>query len=94
MIGSSPLARGAHEGLLTASSSIRLIPAGAGSTSRPRYGGEQYTAHPRWRGEHDCRTVTTAYDYGSSPLARGARRRSFGVPFSLRLIPAPAGMSP
>ena len=35
--GSSPLARGAHEGLLTASSSIRLIPAGAGSTAdRPR----------------------------------------------------------
>jgi len=50
--GSSPLARGApdHQGLVHVA--LRIIPAGAGSTSSSTYSLPASSDHPRWRGEH------------------------------------------
>ena len=89
--GSSPLARGALHQRSANLRPGRLIPAGAGSTLHWLYSHAALPAHPRWRGEHPNQNDPTKIDYGSSPLARGARA---GMGWSLvvfRLIPAGAG---
>ena len=72
MMGSSPLTRGAPQIPVGGDQQAGLIPAHAGSTacfSTPVSGGG---AHPRSRGEHLPRNITSLATSGSSPLTRGA----------------------
>ena len=48
-------------------------------------------AHPRLRGEHKQRAVTTAAKRGSSPTTRGARVETKSLAKDARLIPDYAG---
>lgn len=59
--------------------SVRLIPAGAGSTTETVLEIVAAVAHPRRRGEHYARVVDADPCPGSSPLARGARNSARGV---------------
>ena len=89
--GSSPLARGARPPSPRRRGGGGLIPAGAGRTC---LGSDLHTpdrAHPRWRGAHDSASAPSAMAHGSSPLARGARRRDGHLHLRGRLIPAGAG---
>ena len=70
---------------------VGLIPARAGSTVPTRGTRWLGRAHPRSRGEHPGGMVNVIVWSGSSPLARGARRRSTPPGRSLGLIPARAG---
>ena len=92
--GSSPLARGAHRGVVLALVGAGLIPARAGSTTSTRRRPSTPRAHPRSRGEHLGSSRRLAVVPGSSPLARGARSGGpDGVPRA-RLIPARARSTP
>ncbi|EET77370.1 hypothetical protein CORTU0001_0580 [Corynebacterium tuberculostearicum SK141] len=89
--GSSPLTRGApgHDRALVRVSG--LIPAYAGSTSRPAGQSQRAQAHPRLRGEHNYTVDGRRDAEGSSPLTRGARRGLPRIASRFRLIPAYAG---
>ncbi|KXI17198.1 hypothetical protein HMPREF3227_01727 [Corynebacterium sp. CMW7794] len=89
--GSSPLTRGAPRPLSSSSSSVRLIPAHAGSTSTPPTSYPNPPAHPRSRGEHLCGRRGAYPPAGSSPLTRGAPLRHLRPGSDGRLIPAHAG---
>ena len=69
--GSSPLARGTPTGGGGNTPRPRLIPARAGNTVASVVCKSPWTAHPRSRGEHPLRNVTSTPGCGSSPLARG-----------------------
>ena len=90
-LGSSPLTRGApgHDRALVRVSG--LIPAYAGSTSRPAGQSQRAQAHPRLRGEHNYTVDGRRDAEGSSPLTRGARRGLPRIASRFRLIPAYAG---
>ena len=90
-VGSSPLARGAHRRRHGPALRGGLIPARARSTPGAASATAAARAHPRWRGEHDPARHGVACDRGSSPLARGARRRHARGPQGPGLIPARAG---
>ncbi len=89
--GSSPQARGTHAIHLVVTRQFRFIPAGAGNTARylPLDGAS--AVHPRRRGEHDSRAISSPIRRGSSPQARGTH--AIGVPVvpNGRFIPAGAG---
>ena len=70
---------------------LRFIPARAGNTLRPQRQLPLPSAHPRSRGEHVLAETHGEGGYGSSPLARGTRYRSWLALGSRRLIPARAG---
>ena len=89
--GSSPRARGAHRPAHGRGRAVRLIPAGAGSTSRCRGGVAARSAHPRGRGEHGIVCAMTTQEDGSSPRARGAQQRAQVRGEAQGLIPAGAG---
>ena len=89
--GSSPLARGTHEGDFGGGAALRLIPARAGNTNSIPKGCYAATAHPRSRGEHNNVNDDFLYNRGSSPLARGTPRLSGVTCGGCRLIPARAG---
>ena len=89
--GSSPLARGTHDGGRGLSVTDRLIPARAGNTDGFHGGHKSVMAHPRSRGEHTRLSAGNTSSPGSSPLARGTPPpppRRLRRP---RLIPARAG---
>ena len=93
MFGSSPLARG----LLLHEAAHRLghgiIPARAGFTRRrPRFRSRRWD-HPRSRGVYPIWFATASRCAGSSPLARGLRKRCPRPPVSRRIIPARAGFT-
>ena len=90
-VGSSPLARGAPAARRVLGKTIRLIPAGAGSTLDEYLSPGALAAHPRWRGEHQASPALAPVGSGSSPLARGALMACSPSWFRLRLIPAGAG---
>ncbi len=90
-MGSSPLARGALRHLGKRYRVEGIIPARAGSTLAEAVGGPVLPDHPRSRGEHALRAVEKRADRGSSPLARGARRRRRWQATTGRIIPARAG---
>ena len=69
--GSSPLARGTPTGGGGNTPRPRRIPARAGNTVASVVCKSPWTAHPRSRGEHPLRNVTSTPGCGSSPLARG-----------------------
>ena len=89
--GSSPLARGTHEGDFGGGAALRLIPARAGNTNSIPKGCYAATAHPRSRGEHMRVTSAVVRRFGSSPLARGTRIQYRRDATRRRLIPARAG---
>ena len=89
--GSSPLARGTFRALVRCRRRGRLIPARAGNMG-PRYAPKRaISAHPRSRGEHEGRTMSWCWCFGSSPLARGTSEYRRNAVDSSRLIPARAG---
>ena len=92
-VGSSPLARGLLRRVGAAPPSRRIIPARAGFTARRaaiRPGGPD---HPRSRGVYHCLVPFCLPDTGSSPLARGLRRRECLGWRQARIIPARAGFT-
>ncbi len=89
--GSSPLTRGARRTTMASMSRRRLIPAHAGSTTRPTHRPFSPRAHPRSRGEHPGVFGPHHPGFGSSPLTRGARTRCYPAWSRMRLIPAHAG---
>ncbi len=89
--GSSPHARGAHRQRAADGPGHGLIPACAGSTSKPFLSNSRPLAHPRMRGEHLPLLSEWARQHGSSPHARGARPKRGPPCRSSRLIPACAG---
>ncbi len=90
-LGSSPLARGARVPMRSSAAGLRLIPAGAGSTTVLVVEAIDRQAHPRWRGEHTGIQPITEIQTGSSPLARGAHYRRSRRGCFEGLIPAGAG---
>ena len=69
----------------------RIIPARAGSTNSPPCATGSRKDHPRSRGEHAQCVVVTVGVFGSSPLARGARRPCPARSQPSGIIPARAG---
>ena len=91
VIGSSPLARGTSRDEVHSIGDDRLIPARAGNIYQ-RWGRRRcIPAHPRSRGEHANRNVSSRGHHGSSPLARGTSENGADNVDSARLIPARAG---
>ena len=89
--GSSPQVRGARRGLDATHGCLRIIPAGAGSTSGPRRPPRTKADHPRRCGEHFERHVRIVNFRGSSPQVRGARTDLADILDQLGIIPAGAG---
>ncbi len=92
--GSSPRARGTHDGDRDPPGLQRFIPAGAGNTTKQAAGVDSPAVHPRGRGEHVDDVGMVRRDPGSSPRARGtliAFRCDF---LNDRFIPAGAGNTP
>ena len=90
-IGSSPLARGTRLILHIRPQQTRFIPARAGNTDPEQREAATRPVHPRSRGEHSWARSSAVRVVGSSPLARGTRRRAGVHPRSRRFIPARAG---
>ena len=89
--GSSPQVRGKHECIFSDRDIERLIPAGAGKTSRTTSTVEYSPAHPRRCGENTHRIELTAISAGSSPQVRGKPDYRCELRVCGRLIPAGAG---
>ena len=93
--GSSPLARGALEGVagvdVVGEVGARIIPARAGCTPVTSAPASPNRDHPRSRGVHDRCVPPRLAAAGSSPLARGARPVTSWPTFTHRIIPARAG---
>ena len=89
--GSSPLARGTREPRRRAGPRLRFIPARAGNTTSTGRRLPKGPVHPRSRGEHITPAQIRAVKSGSSPLARGTRRRGRRQRRQGRFIPARAG---
>ena len=89
--GSSPLTRGARV-LPEPLEDVRgIIPAHAGSTSRPPPARAAPGDHPRSRGEHPSSAGSGYSPTGSSPLTRGAPHEVLDLVTVQRIIPAHAG---
>ena len=91
--GSSPLARGLPPDDWFAWEKGGIIPARAGFTTRGRRCGRKCGDHPRSRGVYQSLTRAGGFGIGSSPLARGLRRRGAPHAGALRIIPARAGFT-
>ena len=89
--GSSPHVRGARRRQQDHPGSQGIIPACAGSTSRPPDLHTVPRDHPRMCGERPLVTSSASPSAGSSPHVRGARRRQQDHPGSQGIIPACAG---
>ena len=92
-IGSSPLARGLRTGSSDSGEKTRIIPARAGFTFAPVMTDPSLSDHPRSRGVYLFAVAIAAFEFGSSPLARGLHdpapcRHDLG-----RIIPARAGFT-
>ena len=74
-----------------AGTGLRFIPAGAGNTIAGLTANVLDAVHPRGRGEHAGHAVGAGGGVGSSPRARGTRRRCRGRSQRRRFIPAGAG---
>ena len=90
-LGSSPLTRGAHPGVIEAMVAVGIIPAHAGSTNDDEAIIAWAEDHPRSRGEHWWATCQLGHELGSSPLTRGAPHFPVGAAVFERIIPAHAG---
>ena len=91
LIGSSPLVRGILLFDILRSSTLRIIPACAGNTSKGKKQCYIQRDHPRLCGEYFNRAFQNVNVQGSSPLVRGIRRYPPYKPLVHRIIPACAG---
>ena len=91
--GSSPLARGLPTCGIEDADRLRIIPARAGFTPRPRRRHRLFRDHPRSRGVYITRTIGPGGSPGSSPLARGLRIAVSKPTERERIIPARAGFT-
>ena len=91
--GSSPLARGLHDGKTNYMHFRGIIPARAGFTQHHRLRPPPRRDHPRSRGVYRRTRVTCRRDTGSSPLARGLPRPPRAARPPRRIIPARAGFT-
>ncbi len=89
--GSSPRARGTHEGARALQKARRFIPASAGNTSNALFSSSLRAVHPRERGEHRLTYAITSPSSGSSPRARGTQVLTRFKYCLMRFIPASAG---
>ena len=94
MSGSSPRMRGAPTIACVKRSSLRFIPAHAGSTGPATPSVADYPVHPRACGEHERRDQRYRHVVGSSPRMRGAPARGCCRYRRRRFIPAHAGSTP
>ena len=92
-VGSSPLARGLQWRRRLDSAVVGIIPARAGFTTLLNEDALTQTDHPRSRGVYNDTSVSCCSRSGSSPLARGLRRRSAEHRSGPRIIPARAGFT-
>ena len=90
-VGSSPHARGTPGVAERTPPPTGIIPACAGNTQGSPVPLSARRDHPRMRGEHDGLTEVDYKDAGSSPHARGTRRRRSSSRFGFGIIPACAG---
>ena len=91
--GSSPLARGLHNTIKLSPRARRIIPARAGFTLAIALFAGTHADHPRSRGVYDIFLRAAELRQGSSPLARGLRRRPRLDQPSRGIIPARAGFT-
>ena len=91
--GSSPLARGLHQGRVPAAARLRIIPARAGFTAPGPASTDAGPDHPRSRGVYSTLPCTGFPSPGSSPLARGLRGGRRPDHVRSRIIPARAGFT-
>ena len=91
--GSSPLARGLHQGRALAPVHSGIIPARAGFTSKRIAVSSTSWDHPRSRGVYFFAALTAPSMDGSSPLARGLRPPGHPGDALHRIIPARAGFT-
>ena len=89
--GSSPHTRGARKSIAPGTARLRIIPAYAGSTSKPPAASSWRPDHPRIRGEHVPALPGAWTGGGSSPHTRGAPAREDHRSGFWRIIPAYAG---
>ena len=88
---SSPRVRGAQPDEFSSPSTVRLIPACAGSTPYRHLYQRHTTTHPRVCGEHVSAPSGSSSHNDSSPRVRGAHQLDGDVGPGERLIPACAG---
>ena len=93
LLGSSPLARGLLRRLVYAVPVDGIIPARAGFTSSRSLAARLFSDHPRSRGVYSRPVTVFTRHEGSSPLARGLRRRSPRLRARPGIIPARAGFT-
>ena len=93
MTGSSPLARGLLDGSAARPGRPGIIPARAGFTRRTSRHPAGSADHPRSRGVYIIAGQDSLGRAGSSPLARGLRRRWWREQVAGRIIPARAGFT-
>ena len=91
--GSSPLARGLHQGSSAVVAAQRIIPARAGFTHQYTEDGVLPGDHPRSRGVYNDAKFLSQWPQGSSPLARGLPPRLRAIPVVGGIIPARAGFT-
>ena len=91
--GSSPLARGLPPHAIPPRAHARIIPARAGFTPMTLSFSPRPRDHPRSRGVYSLPSYRISPDPGSSPLARGLRRRRRNIIPRNRIIPARAGFT-
>jgi len=91
--GLSPLARGTPGFFFSAPVRVRFIPAGAGNSNDPKFGLQNQSVYPRWRGELGLKDRITVLEGGLSPLARGTHEMQEREFLVRRFIPAGAGNS-
>ena len=92
-LGSSPLARGLRRWTVVCCRGRRIIPARAGFTSAHSAAPPDSPDHPRSRGVYSTASHAVRRIIGSSPLARGLRRREDSVGQQRGIIPARAGFT-
>ena len=94
LVGSSPLARGLLNSVLTPHGRNRIIPARAGFTYRPSSRRASPRDHPRSRGVYFFSILVFTWGLGSSPLARGLLTVPKVTWVDGGIIPARAGFTP
>ena len=93
MAGSSPRVRGSPTSSFQSFGTKRIIPAGAGLTSRRRDRRQEVWDHPRGCGAHYAEAVLGAVETGSSPRVRGSLAVLSGRSQKHGIIPAGAGLT-
>ena len=91
--GSSPLARGLHEGAVDGAQEAGIIPARAGFTGRLSTGRSPVRDHPRSRGVYGGVVGRAERCAGSSPLARGLHQTGHLIAPVRGIIPARTGFT-